>query len=111
MILDLWTQIVGSGLPEPQTEHRFHAKRRWRFDLAYPEILLAIEREGGTWTRGRHTRGKGYENDCRKYSEAALMGWTVLRFTTDMINSGEALEMIQRAFEIRRKENAELCGD
>jgi hypothetical protein len=36
------------------------------------------EVEGGVWTCGRHVRGRGYEGDCEKYSEAALRGWCVL---------------------------------
>ncbi|AUL97471.1 hypothetical protein FORC54_3326 [Vibrio vulnificus] len=53
--------------------------------------------EGGTWANGRHTRGKGYAADCEKYNVAALEGWRVLRFTGDMIKSGDAITMIEEA--------------
>lgn len=43
--------------------------------------MIAIELEGGIWSGGRHTRGKGFEGDCDKYNEAALAGWTVFRLT------------------------------
>ncbi len=81
----------------PVSEYRFHEKRKWRFDFAYPERQLAIEVEGGTYSNGRHTRAKGYEADCEKYNTAALRGWTVLRFTGDMIKRGEAVRMIEEA--------------
>lgn len=89
------------GLPLPVREYTFAKPRRWRFDLAYPDWKLAIEIEGavwgigpGNWIRGRHTTGKGYENDLRKYNEAAIRGWCVLRFSPGMVISGEALKTI-----------------
>ena len=77
-------------------EHRFHDARKWRFDFAEPYLRLAIECEGGVWIQGRHTRGKGYSADLEKYNEAALLGWTVLRFTREHVKSGEAIRYIQR---------------
>lgn len=94
----LLSQILAAGLPRPVEEHPFSADRKWRFDLAWPDLLLAVEQEGGTWTAGRHVRPKGFEEDARKYNEAILLGWRVLRFTTAMIASGEALGIIERAF-------------
>lgn len=66
-------------------EYRFHPVRRWRFDFAFPDHKIAVEVEGGTWVRGAHVRGKHYRSDCEKYLEAAILGWTVLRFTSDML--------------------------
>ena len=88
--------IKSEGLPIPEREVRFHDTRRWRFDFAYPNMKIGIECEGGIYSGGRHVRGKGFENDCEKYNYAALMGWTVLRFTRGMIESGEAIEMIRK---------------
>lgn len=86
------------GLPAPETEHRFAPPRRWRFDFAWPDRRLALEVEGGTWTHGRHVRGRGYERDCEKYNAAALAGWTVLRVTTAMLGDGRALALLAEAF-------------
>jgi hypothetical protein len=47
--------------------------------------------------RGRHVRGRGYERDCEKYNAAALAGWIVLRVTTDMIQDGRALALLETA--------------
>jgi len=93
----LMEQIRQAQMPEPRREVRFHPIRRWRFDLAWPDVRLAAEVEGGTKGKSRHTNRIGYERDCRKYCEAVLHGWKVLRFTGDMINSGEALAMLMRA--------------
>lgn len=92
----LLLQIRATHLPEPVREFRFHEKRRWRADFAWPDSRLLVEVEGGHWTGGRHTRGGGFEADCGKYSEAALAGWKVIRVTSAHIKSGEALEWIRR---------------
>lgn len=73
------------GLPAPEFEHRFHSKRRWRLDVAWPEHKVAVEIMGGTWTQGRHTRGGGYEADCEKLNAATLAGWRVLSYTYPML--------------------------
>lgn len=73
-----WTALGG---PDLISEHRFHPIRRWRFDRAHPQSKTAIELEGGIWIQGRHTRGKGYQNDTEKYNTAQLLGWTVFRLT------------------------------
>jgi very-short-patch-repair endonuclease len=78
-------------------EHRFHARRGWLFDFAFPSSLVAIEIDGGTWTGGRHTRGAGFEEDCRKLNAAACQGWRVLRFLPADIQSGLLLTTVRNA--------------
>lgn len=106
-------QLMDAGLPKACHEYRWAAHlvglgrgvrqrlaeaglQDWRFDFAWPDLLLAAEVEGGVWTQGRHTRGGGYEGDCEKYNSAQERGWTVLRFTTGMVADGRALEMLKR---------------
>ena len=97
---NLWTcrRIDGSrGEPAKlilEEELRFHPIRRWRFDFAHIDALVAIEIEGGTWVGGRHTRPAGFHKDCEKYNEATLCGWTIFRLTPQMIN-GDFIEQIQ----------------
>ena len=91
----LAAQLWAAGYHDVQREYRFHPTRRWRFDFAFPDLMLAIEVEGGTWVNGRHTRGIGFRKDAEKYNRAALMGWCVLRFPADQIKSGEPFTMIQ----------------
>ena len=38
-----------------------------------------------------------YQKDLEKYNQASLDGWSLLRFTGAMINSGEALKQIEQA--------------
>lgn len=93
----LLSRICGAGLPRPVREYRFHPRRRWRLDLAWPDRRVAAEVEGGIWTRGRHVRPRGYEEDCLKYAEAVLCGWRLLRFTPGLIQDGHALSLLARA--------------
>lgn len=94
-------QMAAVGLPAPVSELVFAPPRRWRFDFAWPERRIAVEVEGGTWSGGRHSSGVGFERDCVKYNEAALLGWTVLRVTSNMVRDGRALEVVERAFQDR----------
>ena len=99
MALPLHTQIALAGLPAPETEYRFHPTRKWRFDYAWPDpkLRLACEVDGAVHVGGRHSRGVGIEKDCEKFSEAAILGWRVMRVTTGMVKSGQALSLIERA--------------
>lgn len=82
---------------QPVREYVFCPGRKWRFDFFLPENNLAVEIEGGTsFGKSRHSRGAGFENDCRKYNEAAFMGISVLRFSTAMVISGEAIDTVLR---------------
>lgn len=94
----LASQLSAWGLPAPVREYRFAPPRRFRADFAYPQIKLLIEVEGGVWLggEGRHTNGKGYENDCRKYNLATSLGYRVLRYTPEMVRTCEALTDIER---------------
>ncbi|MCY3231201.1 hypothetical protein ECE07_24240, partial [Acinetobacter pittii] len=57
---------------------------------------ILIEVEGGIWSGGRHTRGKGYLGDMEKYNSAATMGFTVLRFSTEQVKAGVAIKQIEQ---------------
>lgn len=64
-----------------------HLKRKYRFDYSIPELLLAVEYEGIHSDKSRHTTISGYTNDSTKYNLAALLGWTVLRYTSATIKN------------------------
>ncbi len=88
-----WDLIARAfGLPEAVPEYRFarHVGRQFRFDRAWPGAKVAVELEGGVWSRGRHVRPKGYRVDCEKYNLATMLGWRVLRFTGDMLRKDPA---------------------
>lgn len=66
-----------AGIERPTRQHRLG---RWRFDLAWPHLRVAVELDGA------HHRTKGQlQRDDRKQNAAVLQGWTVLRFTWDRI--------------------------
>lgn len=69
------------------SEYRFDPIRHWRFDWALPSHKVALEVEGGAFSRGRHTRGAGFVKDMEKYNAATLAGWKVLRVTPDQLLS------------------------
>ncbi len=79
-------------------EYKFHPARKWRFDYAFPDILVALEVEGGVWTGGRHTRGKGFMGDIEKYNEAALLGWKVLRCVPDTLVSENTIRLLTEIY-------------
>lgn len=93
----LETQLRQTGATGWVRELQFDEARRWRFDFAWPDVSLAVEVEGGTWSAGRHSRGSGFEADCTKYAEAVIRGWSVIRVTTDMVDDGRAIALIGRA--------------
>ena len=86
-------------------EYRFHPTRRWRFDFAMPNHKVAVEVEGGTHSNGRHVRGAGYTADCEKYNAAVMLGWRVLRVTSDMLNDGRAVDVAAWIAEVSRDAN------
>jgi hypothetical protein len=68
---------------------------------------IALEIEGLTHDGGRHQRVQGYTNDLRKYNEAALLGWVLIRVTQKMLKKGEAFTAVERAFKaLKAKEGA-----
>ncbi len=95
---DTFTCIVKADLRvECVREYRFHPKRMWRFDYAIPEHRIALEVEGGVWTRGRHTRPQGFLGDVEKYNAAALLGWRVFRTTPSELYSRATIGMLRQA--------------
>lgn len=67
-------------------EYRFDTVRRFRFDIAMPDKMLAIEYEGLFSEKSGHTTIGGYNKDCTKYNIAQLSGWVVLRYTASNYN-------------------------
>ena len=100
--MSVFKSACAAMFPGMEQEYRFIHNRQWRFDMAWPKYKIACEIEGGIWVRGRHTRGKGYESDCEKYSTAAIDGWVVVRVTPGMISSGKALQFLEAAFSTSR---------
>lgn len=89
--------------------------RLWRFDLAWPDLRLAVEIHGGTrgaagrW--GSHAGPGGLQNDCEKMNAAQMLGWVVLAFTDLDLDtrSWYVVEKIAMAYDRRRL--CDICGD
>lgn len=86
------------GYPLPETQWRFSSQRRWRVDACYLHAKVAVECDGDLWSaRSGHTRGQGALRDREKGNELAVMGFVLLRLTRQMLDSGAALETVERA--------------
>lgn len=109
---ELAGQAKAAGLALPERELRFARDigRQWRFDLAWPIPRVAAEVDGGGFQMrpcpgcgkmlrmgGRHSTGEGIREDAAKLSNAAALGWRVLRVVPDQIKSGQALDWLTTA--------------
>lgn len=93
----LYLHIRAAGLPLPKREYTFAAPRRFRFDFCWERQMVAVEVEGGIWTRGRHIQPAGFVKDLEKYNIACLLGFRVFRVTSKMVRDGSALALIEQA--------------
>lgn len=76
----LYLILQAHGLGSCVRQYQFaHPLRKWRFDFAWPDIMVALEYEGGAFQRDGHRTTGNFLKDIEKYNAAALMGWTVLR--------------------------------
>jgi very-short-patch-repair endonuclease len=87
--------LKAAKLPVPEREYRFDPERKWRFDFAWVDQMLAVECEGGQWVNGRHNHPQHTAAELNKYNAAAVAGWKVLRFNGSMIESGQAVTTIE----------------
>lgn len=75
--------------------------RLFRFDFAITGTKYLIEIQGGIWmNKSGHNTGGGISRDVEKNNLAELLGYHVLFFTADMVNSGEALAVIEKAIKV-----------
>ena len=84
------------------SEHKFHDMRKWRLDFAIIDLKIGIEIEGGVWSCGAHTRGKGFIEDMEKYNAAVTFGWVILRFTPQDLNNITTFETIKKVVELKK---------
>ena len=60
-----------------ELEYRFAKERRWRADIAFPAVRVAIEIDGGTWVYGRHNNAASAEAEMEKGNGYAYRFWHV----------------------------------
>lgn len=89
------------GWAKYETEYVFHPTRKWRFDFCWPGRRVAVEKDGGVWTRGKHGRGSGIVKDHEKQNAAAVLGWRILRCTPSQLATPEFAETVVDALNYR----------
>lgn len=105
--------LLHAGLPLPVPEHRFHETRKWRWDYAWTKLeytheystfviylKVALEVQGGIWSRGRHATGAGIKGDMEKFSEGAALGWRLLLVEPKDLCSPATMDLIRRALDV-----------
>jgi hypothetical protein len=87
----------GADLPHPVCEYRFAYPRKWRADFAWTAKWLLVEVDGGTHKAGggRHAQ----DADREKLNQAAILGFCVLRFSSDMLfaDPEACIQIVRRA--------------
>lgn len=85
-------------------------KRRYRFDLAIPELKVALEIHGGAFikrndggTGGAHHSIEGRARDMAKGNLASVMGWIVIEVSPKEVSDGTAYDWLVKALELRQK--------
>lgn len=107
VFMSYWTALnlmpLEDAHSQPVREYKFDGMRNWRFDFAWPMVLVAVEIEGGVYVNGGHTRPAGYQKDCEKYNKAIELGWRVLRFTPQMVEANpiEVIRQIERVLQAK----------
>lgn len=92
--------IKAGGFPAVVREYLYAPPRKLRADFAFPDARLLVEVQGGIYTRKAHGSVTGVLADIDRLNAATLAGWRLIRVTPDMVNSGEALQLIARALNV-----------
>lgn len=101
-----WKQLGG---PDLKTEYRFHSVRKYPFDFAHPATKVAIEINGGTFSRKRtaHNWGPGLTRDATKQNLAVTCGWRPFVLTADMISEKNLVSNLMPIIDyIKRRDQA-----
>lgn len=93
-------QLKAHGVTGWTREFRPIPTRRFRLDFAFEREKVGIECDGGTWSNGRHSRGKGYDTDCEKLALCQIAGWTILKITGTHLKDGTAITWTKQALGI-----------
>lgn len=71
--------LARAGLPSPTMQHPVEAGgHRYRIDLCYPDLKIAIEYDGWQWHSGR----RAFDEDRARANDLVMLGFAVLRFTS-----------------------------
>lgn len=100
---DFLSQLALAGLPAPDREIVFALPRKWRWDFAFERERVAVEYQGGIFSKGKsgHSNVSGLRRDYEKFTEGALRGWLIVLIDAASVQSGKALEWVERALRLR----------
>jgi hypothetical protein len=107
---EVYVACEKAGIHVPVTEYRFDDLRRWRFDMAWPYVRVAVEIQGGVFNGGKHGRGEGIVKDHEKLNHAQLAGWIVLQVRPKTLAS-VVVELVEKAIDLRQQQWIEWCPD
>lgn len=85
--------------------------RKWRVDFYLKQYGAVLEVEGGIWKKSRHGHGAGFEDDARKYNALTIAGYKVLRFSTGMVESSEAIDVVRSLVNQESKSEYQTAGN
>lgn len=91
-------QISALRLPRGVREFKGIEGRQFRCDLAWPNLKICVEVDGGDQSFGRHSRAGGMASDAEKQNLLTLAGWRCFRFTGSQVRSGAAIAFLERVF-------------
>lgn len=75
------------------TEYAFDEERKWKFDIAFPSLKVAVEIDGFGYG---HQSIVGRSQDNIKQNAAIEQGWVVLRYTTAEFSSVKVVDMMDQ---------------
>lgn len=86
-------------------EFTFHPTRQWRADIVIHAPKIICEYQGGLYLgrKGGHQTASGARNDWEKSNEAQMLGYFFLQFGPDEVRTGDAMNTIKRAIEVRTR--------
>ena len=77
-------------------------QRRWRSDIAWPDVRVALEIDGGTWISGRHNRPSSSLLEMEKNNGYAVRNWLVFHAPWTWIEDGRLIDDIVTAIQARK---------
>ncbi len=82
--------LRGTGVYEyVEKEVEFDAKRKWRFDFAWPSKRVAVEIDGFGYG---HQAQQQMAADNEKANRAAELGWVIFRYNSRQLGSKAGVE-------------------
>lgn len=95
-----WVKTYGRTIVR---EYKFHPRRMWRFDFAFPSVKVAIEIQG--YGRG-HISYTGMYQDYQKNNSAIRLGWSIIYLMSEDLkpdNITKTLAWINKLVEKRKE--------